>query len=270
MEQVTNTVQWIVQKNVTNPGDLEGLRLACNLINVNCVEVNIIPFTNELPAFEITPCNVYYGSTTFTGLVYENRQIRNGLFFDHLAFSIENYIEKWGKHMLNFEASIITFKELMELDYDDEKMLFIRPNNDDKSFSGEVRKFSEIAGWYKQLAAIENLNLDLETKIVVSEPYNIQYEWRLWIVNKKVITASKYREYFKLTKEAGCPDAVAAFAENRCREYTPHDVFVMDICLCGDEYYIVECGCMNGAGFYKADINKIVASVTAYVENTCC
>ncbi|AXY77944.1 DUF4343 domain-containing protein [Paraflavitalea soli] len=269
MEQAINTVQWIVQKNVTSPNDLEGLREACKLINVNCIELNIIPFTNELPAFEIKPCNIYYGSTTFTGLIYNHVPDRKGLFFDPLIFSMENYIEQWGKHMLNSEASVITFKELMERGYDGEKMLFIRPNNDDKSFSCEVRMFSEIAGWYKQLAAIENSGLNLDTKIVVSEPYNIQYEWRLWIVNKQVIAASKYREYFKLTKEAGCPDSVIAFAEDRCEEYTPHDIFVMDICLCGDTYYIVECGCMNGAGFYKADISTIVSYVTAHFAKSC-
>lgn len=43
-----------------------------------------------------------------------------------------------------------------------------------------------------------------------------------------------------------------------------HDVFVMDICLCGDAYYIVECGAMNGAGFYKANIESIVQHVSAY------
>ncbi|MFY0254435.1 ATP-grasp domain-containing protein [Chitinophaga sp. 30R24] len=80
----------------------------------------------------------------------------------------------------------------------------------------------------------------------------------------KVITASKYRTYFKLTKERGCPFAVIDFAENRCREYTPHAVFVMDVCETGDDFYIVECGCMNAAGFYKADIDVIVQVVTAY------
>lgn len=98
----------------------------------------------------------------------------------------------------------------------------------------------------------------------MSEPYNIHYEWRLWIVNKKVVAASKYREYFKLRKEEGCPADVVSFAEKRCQEYTPHKVFVMDICLCGDEYFIVECGCMNGAGFYKANIENIVSDVTDY------
>ncbi len=106
--------------------------------------------------------------------------------------------------------------------------------------------------------------MSTESTIVVSEPYNIQNEWRLWIVKEKVVAASKYREYFKLKKEEGCPSDVVSFAEDRCKQYTPHDVFVMDICLSGDEYFIVECGCMNGAGFYKANIEDIVTSVSDY------
>ena len=87
---------------------------------------------------------------------------------------------------------------------------------------------------------------------------------------KRVIAASKYRTYFKLTQERGCPQDVISFAEDRCQEYTPHDVFVMDIGLSGDTYFIIECGCMNGAGFYKADISKIVKSVTEYFSEVCC
>jgi hypothetical protein len=38
----------------------------------------------------------------------------------------------------------------------------------------------------------------------------------------------------------------------------------IDICLCGDEYFIVECGGMNAAGFYKAKVGDIVKGVSAY------
>jgi len=130
-----------------------------------------------------------------------------------------------------------------------------------------VKKFGEIQQWFQQIQLVENAGLSPETKIIVSEPYNIRYEWRLWIVDKKVIAASKYREYFTLTKEAGCPPEVVQFAEDRCNSYTPHPVFVMDICLCGDAYFIVECGCMNSAGFYHADIETIVSKVSSYFAN---
>lgn len=249
--------------------DFEQLKESCYKIGVKFIELDIIPFTAKLPAFDRSRSSIIYGSTTFNAVAFDDANLRKGLFFDEATFSIENYIEKWGRHMLNFNASVITFKELIDGDnYSSDKLLFIRPNDDSKSFAGEVKRFDEIGDWYEKLKVVENTNLSLESKIVVSEPYNIKYEWRLWVVNKKVVAASKYREYFKLRKEEGCPADVVSFAEERCQQYTPHDVFVMDICLCGDEYFIVECGCMNGAGFYKADIENIVKNVTKYFIST--
>jgi hypothetical protein len=261
---MNSTVRWVIQKNLIAINDLEQLKKACEAIHADILEVEIIPFSGELPAIPVDGKNIYYGSTTFNNLVHENEQLRKGLFFDPDSFSIANYMQKWGPHMLNYGASITTFRELMSAKHAPDKLLFIRPDADNKSFAGEVMQFDQIGEWYEKLLVYANENLSPDTSIIVSEPYNIKYEWRLWIVGKKVITASKYREEFRLSKQRGCPPAVTKFAEARCNEYTPHDIFVMDICQCGDDLYIVECGCTNAAGFYHADINKIVRSVSDY------
>jgi len=259
-----NSIQWVVQSNLTALSDLAHLKNVCEKIGVTHVEAAIIPFTQELPAFDRSRKSIIYGSTTFNRLALKDKDLRTGVFFDERQFSIENYIDKWGAHMLNCGATITSFKHLIASgNYNSDKLLFIRPDDDSKLFAGEVKRFYEIKAWYDKFIVDDNIDLS-SSKIVVSEPYNLQYEWRLWIVNKKVVAASKYRTYFNLTKEEGCPAQVASFAEERCKEFTPHDVFVMDICLCGDEYFIVECGCMNGAGFYSANIENIVSSVTEY------
>lgn len=259
-----NNIQWVIQSNLTNKDDLKALVQSCEKIGVPYIEIDIIPFTGQLPDFDQTKLSIFYGSTTMGQLVYKDIYMNPGFFFNHQSFSIENYISKWGRHMLNHGALVTSFRELIQKGYDAEKLLFIRPDDDSKSFSGEVKKFSDIVSWYARLTMFDNISLSLDSKIVVSEPYHLRYEWRLWIVNNKVVTASKYREDFKLKKERGCPQEVIEFAEQRCLEYTPHDVFVMDICETGDNYYIVECGCLNSAGFYQADIGAIVSSVTEY------
>ena len=170
--------------------------------------------------------------------------------------------------MLNFGASITTVRQLVNEVHEPDKLLFVRPDNDSKSFSGEVIKFSEVKDWYNKLISADSRMLTIDSKIVVSEPYYLKYEWRLWIVNKKVIASSKYREEFRLKKERGCPESVVKFAEERCLEYTPNNIFVMDICQTGDEFYIIECGCMNSAGFYASDIRAIVKAVSEYFLKT--
>lgn len=261
-----HNIQWVIQKNLTGEDILSDLKKSCYNIGVDYIEVEVIPFTTDLPIFPKEKRSIFYGSTTFNNLIYSDKTLNEGLFFND-NYTIENYFEKYGKYMLNYGAIITTFKDVMEMDYEPEQILFIRPNDDTKSFAGDTKSFKDIGKWYKTLKAFDNINLGLDTKIIVAEPFNIKSEWRLWIVNKKVVASSKYREYFKLKKQEGCPIEVIEFAEQRCNEYTPHDAFVMDIGLCGDEYYIIECGCINAAGFYKANIQNIVLSLTEYFSN---
>lgn len=267
MPDLYSGIQWVVQRNLTSITDLESLQQSCETAGVSFQAIDMIPFSDSLPVFDHRRRSIFYGSTTLCGLVAADEQWRQGLFFDERLFSIENYFNRWGAHMLNYGAVVTTFRELMSREEAPDQLFFIRPDDDSKSFAGETKSFADIKSWYEQLKMVENTNLSPDTPIVVSAPYNIKYEWRLWIVNGKVITASKYRTYFKLTKEPGCPAEVIAFAESRCLEYTPHAVFVMDVCLCGDDFYIVECGCMNAAGFYKADVTAIVGAVSAYFAN---
>lgn len=262
-----NDVQWVIQNNLSSEDVLLEFKKSCDKIGVSYVEIEVIPFTTELPYFSTQKRSLIYGSVTFNNLVYADPNLKNGIFFND-NFFMENYFKMYKNYMLNFDSKITSFRELKDSnEYGPDQLLFIRPNDDTKSFAGDIKEFKHIGPWYEGLKIYENTNLTVDTKIVVAEPFNLKKEWRLWIVNKKVVAASQYRKYFKLSKERGCPKDVIDFAEARCQEYTPHDVFVMDICLCGDELYIVECGCMNGSGFYHANIYDIVKETTNYFIN---
>jgi len=257
--------QWVVQKNLTNHNDFTSLTDACQKLRIPFLGIDIIPFSHELPYFDRTKKSVFYGSTTFTQLAFSNSELKEGVFFDPATFSIERYIKEWGEHMLNYNAEVTSFEGLMQADYDTNKLIFIRPDDDGKSFAGEVMKYGEYRDWFERLKMIGNSGISDKSKIIVGEPFNIGREWRLWCVNKRVITASQYRNNFKLEKLRGCPDEVVTFAEARCQQFTPHDIFVMDVCETGGEFYIVECNCMNAAGFYNADIEAIVSNISNHV-----
>lgn len=259
-----NNIYWLLQKNITNQDEYEQLKAACIAAGTGVEEITIIPFTESLPPFDRTRRCIVYGSITLSKLAAKDPDLKKGVFADDINFSMENYLSRWGKHMLNYGAKLMTLEELVQSGMADDKELFIRPDDDNKSFAGEVKTFRELKQWFSQLKDADRTDLSHQEKLLVAEPWNILYEWRCWIVNKKVVAASQYRENFRLKKVAGCPDTVKEFAESRSIEYTPHDIFVMDICLCGDAYYIVECGSMNATGFYHASINDIVAAVTAY------
>jgi hypothetical protein len=166
--------------------------------------------------------------------------------------------------MLNNNARVTTLYDLSREDHPNNEQLFIRPNDDQKAFAGDVWKFSDIKNWASKLVSDE-AHLDF-LPIVVAEPVGISNEYRLIIVNGKVITQSKYRSYHRLEIDPSVPNKVINFAEHAAKIYSPTPVFVMDIGLSGGKPYIIEIGCFNSVGFYACDINRVVRSVSNYIE----
>jgi hypothetical protein len=144
-------VQWVVQQNLTNSADFLALQAACKNTGVDFTGVDVVPFSTELPLFDRRKRSIFYGSTTFNKLINEDKSLSAGLFFDPGLFSITRYIREWGENMLNYGANTTTFKQLMKEKFDPEKLLFIRPDDDGKSFAGEVIKYGDFVRWFESL-----------------------------------------------------------------------------------------------------------------------
>lgn len=278
--EVNNKVRWIIQHNLIAENDLNQIQSACDELGVPYINVKIIPFSSVIPKFPTDDeyVNIYYGATTFMNNVYNILDKPKGLFYNHETFSMENYINQWGDYMLNNAAEIMTVEEFINTtnDEDDNKM-FIRPDGDGKEFDGQVATVKELKTMVTRMMQYEG-PMNMDSKIILAPAYNIKREWRNYIVNGEVVTSSKYRENFRLSKSSlDIPEEMITFVEERCKEYQPHDVFAMDIAevLYTSEdgkteeyrYYIIECGCMNSVGFYHCDIFKYVESLTKYVQN---
>jgi len=267
-------VRWIIQNNLIAENDRNQFQEACDKLNIAHHEVIVVPFSDELPDFPLDDEyeNIYYGSTTFMNNLY-NKLKPIGLFYNHETFSMENYFEKWGEHMLSSDAEIITVKDFIELeDFGHQLNMFLRPDGDGKEFDGQVGEVEELKSMVKRMMDYES-PMTMESKLVLGPAYNLQREWRNYVVDGKVITSSRYRNNFRLSKSGDdIPEDMIKFVEDRCKEYQPHEVFAMDIAETrhddGDmRYYIIECGCMNSVGFYHADIEKYVKSLTQWVES---
>ena len=46
--------------------------------------------------------------------------------------------------------------------------------------------------------------------------------------------------------------------------YQPAEAFVIDVCLVEDDWKIVEINCINAAGFYLCDIQKLITELEYY------
>ena len=224
-------IRWIIQDNLIAENDRNQFQEACDKNNITHEEVVVTPFSKKLPDFSVDNDyeNIYYGSTTLMDNVYEQFNKPVGLFYNHETFSMENYINKWGDYMLSSEGRITTISDFLSEDNDPEQNCFIRPDGDGKEFDGQVAKFKSVKTFFNRVMQYD-VKLDGDSKILVGPAYNIGKEWRNYIINGKVITSSRYRNNFKLSKSGtDIPEDMIKFVEDRCKEYQPHEVFAMDI-----------------------------------------
>lgn len=257
---------WILQQNLIKESVFQQIKDVLKEDHISYEEVKIIPFSDELPNIQSThPVNVFYGSTTLILNAYKHSKFSKSIFYDEDLFTIKNYMDKWGDYMLNADSNILTFKEIVEGDYNKGEW-FLRPIHDDKSFSGKVMTSDQIIQIENSLKESNNPYLNEETLVAISKPKQIAKEWRHFIVNGEIISTSKYAEEGQPSKSSrDIPQELIQFVRDRCREYMPHPVFVMDTALYNNSFKIVECNCFNDTGFYDHDIKKVIRAVNAYL-----
>jgi len=259
-------VNWVVQTNLGKHYS-DDIEQACKSLGLNFTGLSVIPFDSSVPSVSTDSPTIFYGATRWISNIYESNKWNPGVFFNpESIFTL--WSRKYGKHTLNYNAEVSTITKLGQQiragrSWKD-NLIFIRPVSDQKEFAGDVISVSEIDEWSQKLM------IDVpdfgEVPVIISEPVGIAHEWRLFIVDGKVSSGSHYRASHKLKTDPLVPKDVSDFALKMAEKYTPSPVFVMDIGESGDELYVIEIGCFNSAGFYDANVEKIVYDVSKYVE----
>jgi hypothetical protein len=263
-------MKWIIQNNLLNKEDSERIKNTCIKNGYLYELIQVIPFTSELPEIPTDQPVIFYGATNFISNIHNSKRWAPGTFFDTENFKVSSYVEHYGKNMFNFPCEFTTIGKFASSGHASDKHFFIRPIKDLKEFAGEVMTFDKLVRWDRNIRHLpgcdNNPTLSTDTEIMVSEPFNIAYEWRVFVVNGKVSSGSLYRHYMHLMMDAGLPDRVISFVEEMCKIWTPAEVFVMDIGESAGNLFIIECNCFNSSGFYKSEVEKIITDISNFVN----
>jgi len=260
-------VRWIVQNNLGTSGDAEEIAEACKNLGIKYTLVHRIPFSTELPNIPTDESTLFYGSTRFVNLAYESKKWTPCAYFDPIKFTASHWLPAYGEMCLNNDSKFTTLAEFCFEPHNPERLFFVRPDKDLKEFQGGVWSFSDLQRWKTGL-----LKTDLGDKqlahipILVGEPWGITREWRLFMVEGKIIEASQYRKGHILNVSSCVPHDVHQYAKTAALTFSPHDVFVLDICESANNLYVLEIGCVNSAGFYTCNIHNIVKTITEYCD----
>ena len=215
--------------------------------------VSVLPFSHEIKADNPIEGTDYipYGSTTFVSLANELKW--KGCYFDIERFDYEFYIKN-RNDMLN--SNVLTIKEALEFLKNEpkNKIWFTRPSKDLKQYTGLVVNTEECIKYFSNALLADTSSvaqLKPDTKIVLSEPKNIDAEYRWFVVNRKVISGSMYRNNGFLFKQKITDLKMIEEAQKFADGWLPHDNCVMDLALVDGEVKVIEFNCINGSGFYS-------------------
>lgn len=167
------------------------------------------------------------------------------------------YKDHYKENLLNYKSKL---QDISDPIFFEGKTKFIRPSKDSKVFNGGV--FTQIK-WEDTLERVKEKYLGVmpPVNIQVAEPTKIYKEARVWIIRGKVITSSWYKFNENVVWSENVDPEGLEFAQKMADIYQVARAFVMDICLTPDGWKIVEINCINCAGFYKGDLQKIIIAL---------
>ncbi len=250
-------MHYIIQENTFNEANYDNLIIGLEKLDLPYEIVKVIPFLNEIE-FETKEKNVFpFGGLTMARISKKYGWKPGFMINDNYDFMV--YKDYYKENLLNYDSRIIRFGDK---DFFNEKLFFVRPTEDTKVFVGKVYDMEQWENFREySLTNGHSTVLNENTEIQISTVKKIQQEIRFWIVKGEIVTASQYRLGGRLLFN----DVIDSSGYDYCREmiklFQLNDAFVMDICLTNDEYKIVECGCINCAGFYKADMQKLLFAI---------
>lgn len=244
---------YLLQENTFNEEGYERLIQALNRLNLSYEVVKVLPFVEEL-SFNTTRTDVFtFGSIKLSILAQKYKWFPGSYPMPHNHSVICE--KNWHKNLLNYEGFYLPIKEISIVPGG---QVFIRPVDDDKLFKGAVY---DSETWEKTKEATLANNDCRGQRAVLASPKKIYKESRFWVVNGKISTYSTYRFAGQVNYNAAVDYDEIQFANEMINIFQPQPSFVIDICITENGPKIVECGCINSAGFYGADMNKLLVDL---------
>lgn len=255
-------MQWLLQVFE----DTQKLADALERLEIGYSFHKVVPFVGELMPEPVIPnpnAVVMFGSYTLWRYAADNA-LKPGV------FKIQPFVQEtqWQPYLLNgSDAVFLTLQDVPGQLADDGRSWFFRPVEDSKEVAGSVKSSDEIIAIAQKVCALSEAeipkgSLRHDTQMMFTKPVRILKEWRLWVVSGRVVTYSLYKEGSRVVYRHEIDDDALAFGEQLVAAnpmYSP--AYVIDICRTEDGLRMLETNCINAAGFYAADLAKLVSEI---------
>jgi len=250
---------YVIQKNTFREENYNVLVDTLDRFNIQYEIVKVRPFLEEFEFVTDRKDIFCFGSVKMSRLAKKYNWYPGSLLNENHDYRV--YSKYYKDNLLNYDSKIKKFGDEITDEY-----FFARPCEDTKTFTGKVFTNEE---WYefkdRFIKSGQESSLNNNTEIQISSVKSVTKEFRFWVIGGKVITGSLYRNGYWINYSDIVDEGALEFCKDMVKIYQLADAFVIDICevLINNkpEYKIIECGCINSAGFYKANMPKLIEAL---------
>ncbi|MFP2931707.1 ATP-grasp domain-containing protein [Pyxidicoccus sp. 3LG] len=252
-------MHWVIQNNLFNERGFHSLMQVLERGRLPHTLVKVIPFDGGVePEVDVSGPVIVMGSLTLTRYARRRGWVPGAFLNDNFDFRV--WREHLGEHLLNATAHVCRFADVPP----QEGPFFIRPCLDDKAFSGLVTTWDEFVSWRDGVLKLEEATtLSADTWVAVSAPRHIQREYRMVVVDGRVVTGTRYKLGDRVVASAEVEPEVYTFAQAMADRWGPDRAYVLDVFMHAAGLYVGELNNLNSAGFYAYDVGKMVAAIEA-------
>ena len=272
---------WVIQNNLYNEKGYVRFIEALDRLNVDRVIVKPVPFTNrfvpedfdsmtqelddvEEPYIDDSQKVIVCGATTLNRIAKSRNWYPGTYLNDNFEFEI--WRDGFGEeNILNADSIVAKLKDswvaYVQSGFDS---VFVRPTDDSKAFAGIAMDSVDFEKWYWGREAIKEEEfqpLHQNTIISIASIKNILTEYRLFVVDGKVVTASLYKRGTVVISDSNVDDVIIDFAQKMVDKWQPAKAFVIDIADTDKGLKVIEINNINSAGFYECDVQKIIMAL---------
>lgn len=265
---------WLIQNNIYREEGQEKLLQLLKDRAIPHLEVKVVPFGDkllpstfnsheyqgtleELPELTIEKNQpiMVLGGTSLTRIAAKNKWSPGS--FLNKNFHYEVWKKAYGNHLLNSGAIVDTFRNIQPT-WD---TFFIRPCEDTKDFAGSVYTKEAFDSWRDDVLKTEEHCDFAANDMMASSVKEILAEYRFFVVDGKIATYSQYKQGDKLFKSTNVEEGIIDFTKDMITLWQPARAFVIDIAKTPEGLQVIEINNFNSAGFYAADVGKLIDAV---------
>jgi len=241
------------------------------------INFGVVPFEDSVTNVEEFPADrpvIVLGGTLALRLYQENKLPPNWyMFYSYWYWLFDQHstqLSPLKTYMVNEDPEFYTFDDVRDRVFKHD--VFIKPSSDMKAFAGTV--VPKGTTLEDHLKTVNHALIKPHEIIMVASPIQLGYEYRVFIVNNKIVDCSQYRSPRGVEHRAVGVDTAVKLSEffDEVKSYiesTPlTGTYCMDVAETKNGYRIVEFNCFNCCGMYKVDRVLVLSELGTVVEAT--